>query len=176
MAAAQEGAIDSSKAGAQEVKITPKVIAYMTSKVIVKSKNYLVMDEPPTSLSGSGWYMDDFACVPQDRLIPYLKELETKYKSSAKGGQPKDEQTLQTLSFIPSSLEVIALLKAGGIDPFFKPKGERAAQVNVPRIAVVTTLMIRPKTNLVQSKEWFYVGEAKRTGGGNRKRSRSPSE
>ena len=157
---------------------TPAQLDAMREKVLVRSKGYVVLDAVPGVLSASGYYVDAFDIAPLVHLVPTLNAIRQR-EESAGGG----------VSFIPSSLEVIDHMKAGGIDPFLKPtnpsdggSSESGSLVPTPhrRYAVVTSYMIKSAKNLVQHREWFYVGEAKKllagpSGREGKKRARSPS-
>ena len=116
----------------------------MSTKVIVRNKNYHVFDAIPTPdnypLPNCAYILRDLQIVHLSGLAQHVLELQQKGLA---------------LALLPSSVEVVGHLQGGGVPIGRYPK-------DVPRWAVITSFMIKTPKNLIQERDWFYVGEAVR--------------
>jgi hypothetical protein len=124
--------------------------------------SYFVMplkDAPaPMSLTAGSYVLHEPQIVPLSLLPGAVKAAMARVGSSADPAAASEAASVSTppppsVGLMVSSTEVIGHLKAAGIG---MPKVPRGA----PRVAIVTSIMVKAKLNPVQSAESFFVGEA----------------
>jgi hypothetical protein len=109
------------------------------------------------SLTAGSYVLHEPHIVPLSLLPGAVKAAMARVGSSADPAAASEATSVSppppSVGLMVSSTEVIGHLKAAGIG---MPKVPRGA----PRVAIVTSVMVKAKLNPVQSAESFFVGEA----------------
>jgi hypothetical protein len=141
-----------------------EVTRALQGKVLVRCKGYSIVDTAPDALPGKGYFIRSIQVVPLDQLsvvidslISELRAESTRLEPMVKDGSSSSQEPSRgdlLVGFIPSSIEVIQHLQKLGYNPV------ASVPEAAPRIAVITSFMVKTKRNPIQDRSVFFVGVA----------------
>jgi hypothetical protein len=128
-------------------------------KFLVRCRGYSIADTAPDTLPGKGFFIRDVQVVPLAQLSQVIDAVISKLKAVnrelvGEKNSPEGRGDALQVGFIPSSIEVIQHLQQIGYNPV------ASVSEGAPRIAVITSFMVKTKKNPIQDRSIFFVGVA----------------